>query len=262
MIPYFRFTEIPIGPVSIKVWGLLVAIGLLVALWLAGRAAVRRGIDRERFLDAAIWIVVAGFVGARLGHVLLYDPAYYVAHPVEILKVWHGGMSSIGAFLVSGIFGVWYLRRQHIDVWQYADAAAFGLPWGWAIGRIGCFLIHDHPGTLTHFVLAVREPGAWGEVGWARHDLGLYDAIVATGIGLVVFAVRKKKSLQGVLMLLVTGIYAIARFFLDFLRATDLPGSDARYGGLTPAQWGCLLALAFVALTWYKRKAKNTGEFA
>ena len=173
--------------------------------------------------------------------------------------IWHGGMSSIGGFVGAAVFGVWYLRRKKVDIWRFADAVAFGLPVGWMIGRIGCFLIHDHPGTLTDFVLAVREPGVLGEEGLGRHDLGLYDAFLAGVIALVVFALRKKKKFDGYFILLVTGLYVVPRFFLDYLRANDLPGADVRYLGLTPAQYASIAALVFVIWAWYKKSNRRGG---
>ncbi len=257
MFPNFTFAEIPVGPLTIRVWGLMVALGILVALFIGKQVAKRRGLKADFFFDSGLWIIIAGFVGARLVHVLFYDLGFYLEHPIEIFRVWHGGFSSLGGFIGSALFGVWYLRRKKIDVWKYADVAAFALPWGWMIGRIGCFFIHDHPGTLTHFVLAVREPGALGEEGIGRHDLGLYDAILALVIGVIIYVLRKKKAFDGYFMLLVIVLYSVPRFFLDFLRANDLALSDARYAGLTPAQYGAIVAVIFATWIW-RKKSKYT----
>ncbi len=254
MIPYFEFTVFHIGPVAIHVWGLCVAIGVLVGIWLTAKAGEKRGVDPKFVWDSGLWIVVAGFIGARLGHIVLYDFAFYLLNPAEVFRVWHGGFSSLGGFIGSALFGVWYLKRKKVDVWKYADAAALGLPWGWMIGRIGCFLIHDHPGSLTDFMFAVREPGVLGEEGYGRHDLGLYDAVLALVIGVVIWMLRKKDLVKGQLMLIAIVLYAIPRFFLDFLRAEDLALSDARYFGLTPAQYGAIVAVLLAAWLWRKKK--------
>jgi phosphatidylglycerol---prolipoprotein diacylglyceryl transferase len=255
MIPSFAWYDVQLGPVTVHVWGIFVALGVMTALLLVHREARRVGPAARHWVDHALAIIIAGFIGARLGHVLLYEPAQYFADPLEVLRVWHGGMSSLGGFVVAAGYGVWRLRRAQIDVHRFAEACALALPVGWMIGRVGCFLIHDHPGTLTHFVLAVREPGALGEAGWGRHDLGLYDALVAAVVALVVFMLRTRRWLRGRHMLVVVAIYAVARFFLDFLRATDLSSADVRYGGLTPAQYGCMIALVFVMVFWYKKEA-------
>lgn len=256
MIPHFAWHSIAVGPLTLHAWGLLVALGVVVSLLVLRWDAKRLGHDASAWVDHAIAIIIAGFVGARLGHVLFYEPAQYLVDPLEVFRVWHGGMSSLGGFVVAAAYGVWRLRRARVDVHAFAEAGALALPLGWMIGRIGCFLIHDHPGTLTHFALAVREPGVWGEAGWGRHDLGLYDAIVAAVIAVVVVVLRTQGWLRGRHMLVVVAVYAVARLFLDFLRATDIAGADVRYAGLTPAQYGTIAALVLVGVFWYKKGAQ------
>ncbi len=65
----------------------------------------------------------------------------------------------MGGFFGAVLFGIFYLRKKHVDVRAYSDTAIFGLPVGLFIGRIGCFLIHDHPGTFTDFAMGVQYPG-------------------------------------------------------------------------------------------------------
>ncbi len=232
MIPYFQFTAFYIGPVRMYVWGLMVALGILLGTWIALREAKKRGLDVAQFERAAFWIILWSFVGARAGHVIFYEWHYYSSNLVEIFKIWHGGLSSYGGFIGGILAGLWTLRRERGRLWSYADCAAYGGAAGWTIGRIGCFLIHDHPGTLTDFVLAVKQPD-----GTARHDLGLYDGLLSAGIFLLFLLLSRRKLPTRACALLFMILYGGGRFFLDFLRARDLPGSDARYFNLTPAQY-------------------------
>src|SRR3989338_6907421 len=167
MIPYFQIIQIHLGPISIYTWGFMVALGILVATAVAARFAKTRGQDPKLIWDLSFWVIIGAFIFARLFHVF-YDPALYFAEPFEIVKIWQGGMSMTGGLFGAAIFGVVYLRFKKVDVFSHIDTAMFALPLGIGIGRIGCFLIHDHPGTLTHFVLGVNYPGG------VRHDLGLY----------------------------------------------------------------------------------------
>jgi phosphatidylglycerol:prolipoprotein diacylglycerol transferase len=115
---------------------------------------------------------------------------------------------------------------------------------GWGVARIGCFVVHDHPGVSTSFPLAVT---GWPFPGGPRHDLGLYDAAALFAItGLLLF-LRKRRILEGRLLAVTAVLYAVSRFLLDFLRAGDVPYADARYLGLTPAQYACFLLLAYAA---------------
>ena len=225
----------------------MVALGVLVGAWIAGKRAGER---KNMVLDRAFWIVVAGFIGARLGEVLFYDPKFYLANPGEILKFWHGGLSSYGGFLGAAIMLWWfYGRRPSITnyqlpitkhFWHDADALAWGFVPGWLLGRIGCFLIHDHPGTFTHFILGVKFPDG------VRHDLGLYDAILALGILTIFMVARKRPHGVGWCAKTLMIIYPIVRFFFDFLRAGPPISDDLRYFGLTAAQYGSIIILVMM----------------
>lgn len=249
MIPYFSLTTFSLGPFSIHVWGIFVTLGFLFAGFMAARFAARRGDNPEIIWDLVLWMIVSGMVGGRLGHVLFYDPAYYVAHPLEIFEIWNGGLSVYGGFILGAIVGVWRLRRQHVDVWRYADIVAFGLPFGKWIGRIGCFLIHDHPGTATDFVLGVQYPD---EV--TRHDLGLYLSINGCILAMVMLWFSRKERPTGFYLAVFSIWYGTVRFGLDFLRAIDV-----RYLGLTPGQYFSIALFVFglgIAV-WITKRSKK-----
>ncbi|HTM68413.1 MAG TPA: prolipoprotein diacylglyceryl transferase [Candidatus Binatia bacterium] len=242
MIPYFRYTFIPLGPVHIQVWGLMVATGIVVATLVGRREAKRRGLDPDAFVDLATWIMISALVFARLFHVFVYEPAAYLAAPLRIFKVWEGGMSSFGGFFGAAVGALYYARKRKLRFLAYADAACYAFPLGYGIGRIGCFLIHDHPGTLSHSLLAVRYPGG------ARLDHGLLLSLTGFAIFAVFYVLNRRRIARGeafgrFLPLLMVS-YGAVRFVLDFYRAYDLPGSDVRYAGLTPAQYGSLLLIA------------------
>ncbi len=238
MIPFFRLTAIPIGPVHIQVWGLFVAAGILTAAWAGARKARERGLVADTFLDFASWIVIAALVGGRVFHAAAYDPASFLADPWKLFRVWEGGMSSFGGFAGAAVAALLFAKLRRVDFRKYGDVAAYVLPLGYGIGRIGCFLIHDHPGTLSHSFLSVRYPEG------ARLDHGLLLSV----LGFAIFAwfvsiERRGKGEKGFLPRFMV-FYGSARFVLDFYRAWDLPGGDARYLSLTPAQYGALLAVA------------------
>ncbi|MDO8625853.1 MAG: prolipoprotein diacylglyceryl transferase [Candidatus Magasanikbacteria bacterium] len=279
MIPYFQFIHINLGPITIYVWGLFVALGILAAAWLANFLAKRYILSSPLILDASLAAIIGGFLGARIFHVIFYEAAFYLQNPLEVFYIWHGGFSSFGGFL-GALAAVWiFLKIRHLtykEFLPYVDLLTTSLWLGWGIGRIGCFLIHDHPGTLTNFIGAVRFPMLAVTDSnipmpedpiyfIPRHDLGLYESI----LGFILFGLswvllpRLAKKQWGLLANITWLIYAVARFGLDFLRATDLENSDARYGGLTPAQWGMLaLIFALTSVLLYGRlkpsKLRNT----
>jgi phosphatidylglycerol---prolipoprotein diacylglyceryl transferase len=234
MIPYISTTGWQFGPFFVQSWGLLIALGVLVGAFAAGRYAKSRGLKPQIIWDAVVWVLLGAMVAGRLFHIVFYDLGYYLENPFEVFAVWHGGLSIMGGFIGALIVGVLFLCHKKVDVWRYAEAMVFGLPFGLFVGRIGCFLIHDHPGKVTDFILGVQYPD-----GLVRHDHGLYLSLNGLVMFLVfvgiVLAKKKIKRLVFIPTFLVW--YGVVRFFLDFLRATDGVIIDERYLGLTPAQY-------------------------
>ncbi|MCX6714726.1 MAG: prolipoprotein diacylglyceryl transferase [Candidatus Uhrbacteria bacterium] len=225
MIPWFQFTQIHFGIITVQVWGLLVALGIFCATWVASKKAAREGLDPNIVWDFAFWVMISAFIGARLFEVV-YNPALYLAHPLELLTVWQGGFSEMGGFIGAILALVYYLRSKKLDAWKYAGCVAYALPLGFGIGRIGCFLIHDHPGTLTHFILGVKYPDG------IRHDHGLYLSIEGFLIFLLFVLLDRKHAKPQTFVITFLIFHGIIRFFLDFLRVIDI-----RYFFLTPAQY-------------------------
>jgi phosphatidylglycerol---prolipoprotein diacylglyceryl transferase len=159
---------------------------------------------------------------------------------MTVVKAWDG-LSSMGGVLGALLGIVIYFRKEKIPLYPYWDALALGTAPGWCIARIGCYLVHDHPGIRTDSPLAVAYPVVDPEhgihYGGPRYDLGIADAVALLLITGLLYAVARKKRGEGLLMGLLASIYSVSRFSLDFLRASDLGFVDRRYFGLTPAQY-------------------------
>ena len=195
-------------------------------------------------------------------HVFAYRWVDYQDNLMEIPQMWKGGMSSYGGFVGAGLAGTFYLIRNRVAFMKYADVALYGFIPGWTIGRIGCFAIHDHPGVKSDFFLATEMLTLNLQTGMpeiaARHDLGLYDGFLTLFIwGFLVWG-AKTKRFDGWYLGWSCVLYAIPRFFLDYLRATDLAVSDTRYAGLTPAQYGSIVLLAIGG--WVLWTRRNTSS--
>jgi phosphatidylglycerol:prolipoprotein diacylglycerol transferase len=135
----------------------------------------------------------------------------------------------------------------------YADSMAYGLAGGWALGRLGCYTAHDHPGRFTDFFLSVPYPDG------RRHDLGFDEALWAIGVtGLFLLLGRKPRPL-GLYVALITMLYGPVRFLLDYLRVTDMAGADPRYFGLTPAQYLSIgvSAAGLAVLAWVVAESRR-----
>lgn len=227
MLPYIAATTISLGPITLQVWGSFVAAGFLVGTVIAAQRAKKQGLDSQVIWNLSFWLFLAAMLGARLFHVLVYEPGYYLAHPFEILDPRKPGFAIYGGILAAaGVFYI-YARSFALDVLAYADTLVWGLPWGCGIGRIGCFLIHDHPGTLSNFILAVKYPD-----GSVRHDLALYLSIIGFSIGALFLFLGRKARGPGFFLGAFLTLDALSRIWLDLYRVVD-----TRYFSLTPTQW-------------------------
>ncbi|MFT4974610.1 MAG: phosphatidylglycerol:prolipoprotein diacylglycerol transferase [Myxococcota bacterium] len=271
LIPYFDPIQIPLGPVSVHGFGILVAIGFITGSWLAMRKARKDGLDPDIINRAVTWIIAGVFIGGHLGHALFYEPAEHFADPIKFLMFWKG-LSSTGGFIGCTILTILFLRRENARVrrenvvlkeageplkrpiWviPYGDTLMYGLSLGWFFGRLGCFSAHDHPGTATDFYLGVYGMCPDQPVTIACHDLGLYEAIWAGGMFLLFLFLNRKPRFQGFYIGLLCVAYGPFRLFLDAFRH---PATDVRYFGLTPAQYGSVvIGLIGVYILYSQRK--------
>ncbi|GAC1338121.1 MAG: prolipoprotein diacylglyceryl transferase [Myxococcales bacterium] len=239
MIPWFELPTLHLGPLSIHSFGVLAAAGILVASSLISAQAKKRGLDPSPLPDFAAWAVGFGLLGGHLLHVLFYHPEELESGGVlQLFKFWDG-LSSTGGVIGGLVGALVFFRRRRLSFRTYSDSIALGLAPGWAVARLGCFSVHDHPGRLSNFFLAVRFPEG------ARHDLGLDDALLLTALTGLLYALAGNARLRGHLLGVLALLYGVGRFLLDFLRATDIAYADARYLGLTPAQYVCVLFVAY-----------------
>lgn len=257
MIPYFSTPRISLGPLQIDSWTLLVVSGIYVGMEVARARAIREGLSVKVTVDTTLGMVGIAFVFAHVVHVLAYNFDRFLEEPLYLLQVWNG-FSSTGGFIGAAIAAPLLLRLRRAPFWAYADCLSIGFMAGWFLGRLGCFTAHDHKGRLTDFFLAVDFPTG------PRHDLGLYEALWTLAIFLTMWALDRKPRFHGFFLGLMMVLYAPARFLLDFLRATDLPNADARYLGLTPAQYGSVAILlggiAILRVRSRKGRQDTTGE--
>lgn len=240
IIPYFErvvFT-LPIGDgIQLHGFGILVAIGFLMGAQLAQRKCRRDGLDPEVINRLLGWIVAGVFIGGHLGHALAYDPKHYLANPIELLKVWEG-LSSFGGFFMSALL-IWIFHKiNKLNFYHYGDTLAYGLTLGWFLGRMGCTAAHDHPGLVTNFWLGVPGMCPGGDPLVACHDLGFYEALYSLSMLFIFIILDRKPRFPGFFMGVLVTSYAPIRFLMDIIRH---PSTDARYFGLTPAQYGAMI---------------------
>jgi phosphatidylglycerol:prolipoprotein diacylglycerol transferase len=269
MIPYFHPGAIGFGPFTVQPWGAMVAAGFLLGSLLSQRIARRRSLDPKPFWTILLWLPPGAALFGHLGHALFYEPRHYLARPWELLYVWDG-LSSYGGFFGCTAIALLYLRIRKLDLLKSSDVLVIGVTLGWAIGRIGCFLAHDHIGR------PVESTAGWiqSSLGWlavsfpantagpgipaaVRFDLGLFDSLLSWILLAALLLLARRPRRPGVLLGTGAILYSIPRFWLDFLRNVDLPLADARYLGLTPAQYAALLAVGLGIFAIHRGRSRT-----
>ena len=120
---------------------------------------------------------------------------YYETHLAEIIRIDKGGLSSFGGFIGAAAAFLWYMRRYNFDTWRYADVLMYAWPFGHGIGRIGCFLVHMHPGRLSGAPWAVAYPGG------SRLDMGLIESAMLLSYGMIMVLIGRRPRRDGTFLI-------------------------------------------------------------
>ncbi|MCO5106474.1 MAG: prolipoprotein diacylglyceryl transferase [Burkholderiaceae bacterium] len=265
--PQFDPIAFSIGPLAVRWYGLMYLLAF-AAFFLLGRSRLKRpafakatGLAPRDLEDLLFWGALGVVLGGRLGYVLFYKPGHYLAHPLEVLAVWQGGMSFHGG-LLGVIVATWlFCRRRGLAFWPVIDFAAPLVPIGLAAGRIGNFINGELWGRPTDVPWAMVFPQVDA---LPRHPSQLYQF---AGEGLLLFALlwwyssrpRPAGAVSGVFLI----GYAVLRFAAEFAREPDsFLGLQAL--GFTMGQWLCvpMFAAGLALFAWAQRRpgAANTGS--
>jgi phosphatidylglycerol:prolipoprotein diacylglycerol transferase len=290
MLLALAFPEIDPVLVSVEIFGREIALRWYALAYIAGlvlgwryvaalcaRPALWGGaspMEPRRAEDLLTWMVIGVILGGRLGFVLFYQPAHYLANPAEILAVWKGGMSFHGGFLgvIAAVAG--FAARNGIDALRLGDAVAAAAPIGLFFGRIANFINGELWGRPTTMPWGVVFPGAECPPDWsgvcARHPSQLYQAgLEGLALGLLLFWAIRRGALvrRGRVIALFLAGYGLARVIVEGFRQADAQfvtpesplGHVARLGdwGLTMGQVLSLpmLAAGLILLALTARRA-------
>jgi len=205
--------------INIYSYGLMVALGIVLSVFLIEKESVKSKLPKDDVVDLIFWIVVWGLVGARLFYVLLY-PDLYLNSPLEILKLYEGGLVFHGG-LIFGIIACFInFRSKKLPLLKTLDVLILYLPLAHAFGRIGCFLNGCCAGKPTDLAWGICFPGNLVAV----HPTQLYSVFLLLMIFLILCVIRRKQSFEGQIFSLYLVFYGIIRFLIEFVRDNPVFG--------------------------------------
>lgn len=267
---------------ALRWYALAYIAGILIA-WRLAVVALRRPalwpadgppMKPDQLEDLVTWIILGVILGGRLGFVLFYQPGYYLSHPIEILKVWQGGMAFHGGLLGVILASYLFARRHRIPTLSLGDLVAYTVPPGLLLGRLANFVNAELWGRPSDLPWAVIFPGFAAQdcpgviAGMcARHPSQLYEAALEGVLlgALLLWLVYRRGAFHkpGFVMGLFLAGYGASRFIVEFFRQPDAqfvsPGNPmglALHVGGYGLTMGQILSLPMIALgLWFVLRA-------
>ena len=237
-----------LGKFSLYTYGLFAAMGFLAAIWFATREAKRCGVDHEKIMDLSFYILVAAIVGSRLAYIGTV-PDEFLANPLEMFKIWKGGLVFYGGFVGAMLTAIIYLKVKHLPIWKTGDILAPAVALGHCLGRMGCFFAGCCYGKACDLPWAItfHDPASLAPINVPLHPTQLYSSAGNFLIFLILLVVRRYQKFEGQLFWLYVLLYGVTRSFIEMFRG-DYRGGEIM-GVLSVSQTvGCSLALVAVVM--------------
>jgi phosphatidylglycerol:prolipoprotein diacylglycerol transferase len=251
------------GFVTIRWYGMMIALGFLVALMAARKLAARNGMDSERFVNLALWSFLVGVLGARLYYVSL-NLSHFIGNPAEILATWNGGLSIHGGIIGGILASCVYLKREKLSIPRYLDVLACVVPLAQAIGRWGNFFNSEAFGLpvgddfpLRLFIPPESRPMMYHNSKFF-HPTFLYESVydLLLFAFLYFFAYKRLSKYPGLILCIYIAGYSLGRIVIEQIRIDAV----ASYHGMPVPLLvsAAMLGVALCAmLSVYKRGVQN-----
>ena len=260
---YDPIVHLELGPLSISPHGVGIAVGFLLGARLMLPAAARKGITEDDVYALLTRAAIGAIVGARIAYVINHVGDY--DHPLDIFKIWEGGISLLGGFVGAVLLALPEMRKRGLSFWKVMDAAAPGMALGVIIGRIGDLVVADHLGKPTDFVLGYKCPPGGVDTaspcvagpGGVVFQPALIDFVLTVVLLLLLLRLRRNARWDGFLIMVFTVCYATFRIIEDFMRVDETHGT-----GLTGSQWTSVFFLVLTG-SWllFRRRTPGWGRW-
>ncbi|WP_404454239.1 prolipoprotein diacylglyceryl transferase [Virgibacillus necropolis] len=250
-----------LGPLTIYWYGVIIAVGAFLGLYLATKESDRLGLKKDTFVDLVVFAIPIAIISARAYYVIFEWEEYAGGPWWDIFAIWNGGIAIHGALIGSVLTAVVYARVKKVSFWQLVDIAAPGIILGQAIGRWGNFMNQEaHGGPITeatynnfHQYLPDFIMNQMCIGGTMYHPTFLYESFWNILVLIFLLILRRYNPLRGEVFLSYVISYSVGRFFIEGMR------TDSLYvvGQLRAAQLiSVILVVGAIALIVYRRKTK------
>jgi phosphatidylglycerol:prolipoprotein diacylglycerol transferase len=248
-----------LGGLTIYAYGFFLALGFIFALILAIRTARKEGIAFERVVDLFFYTVLSAIVGSRFLFVLVNFGSYR-QNPLQIFKIWEGGLIFYGGLLLAIGVSIWYMSWQRLPIWKMADLFSPPIAVGLFFGRLGCFFAGCCYGKETSLPWAIvfADPNSLARLNIPLHPTQLYEASSNLAIFFFLKWRERKKSFDGHIFWLFLLLYSVTRFFVEMLRG-DPRGSLFQEILSTSQEIGICLAFVSLFMLFYLKRAQKKG---
>jgi phosphatidylglycerol---prolipoprotein diacylglyceryl transferase len=215
-----------LGPLSVRYYGLFYALGFVIAYFFLRHMAKRKHlpISKDDAGDVIFHIIIGTVVGARLFYVLFYNFSSYISNPLEILALWHGGLSFHGG-LIGGVLGVAYFcKKKKMHFYDISDILAIPLALGLALGRVGNFINAELYGRATNVPWCIdhSQNQYMADIPeGCRHPSQIYESIYSLAIFATLYLLDRKILPKGTLTWLFVALYGLFRTMAEFFREPD-----------------------------------------
>jgi len=241
-----------IGPLPVHGYGTMLAIGFLVGMYLAQRDSKHFNISEKKLGDLFPWIILGAAAGARLFHVLVERPSYFFAHPLDIFKLWDGGVTFYGGLIGAVIVAYIFTKKNKMNLLDLTDFLVPYLALGMVFGRLGCFLAgccYGVPTEVPWGIAVTNTDSITRPLGIALHPTQLYQALVNLITFMVTYRNTWRKKFRGQNLLLFGLIYPMGRSIVEIFRGDAIRGYIIE-GVITTSQ-GISIVVFVTCLTIY-----------
>jgi len=234
---------------------LFVATGFLAGLMVAVRLGKTGGITPQQTMDIGFVMIVAAIVGSRLLYILM-NLSHYLARPMDIFKIWQGGLVFSGGIVGALVAVIWYTRKHRLSFWKVADMWAPAVAVGQGIGRIGCLMAGCCYGKPTGSTCGVvfTNPHSLAPLNIPLHPTQLYSSLGNFIIFFVLMMLHRKKTYHGQVFLWLLVLHSTFRLFVERFRGDDRGMVFATGMSVTQLVTLVILIGAIVTLFVFRRR--------